>query len=223
MNKVSTIILTASSTMALANPNTSGAVTTEPLKEKNKASIAVIPLAGIAYERIASSTKDSEPSAGFGVSAKAKVSADELSGFVPFLQAGLNWANVGNQITYKPLPGVTQDINSDLNAVTIAADLGTQFNFAEEVVLDLTFGYATSVYGNLKVVDKTSSGEKTANKKLEKFSNLNLAVRGLGQIIPGFNVGVEATYKASGVLKVKDASETKFSGYAMGLVSSFQF
>lgn len=223
MKKIATIALMASSSLAFANPNTTTASTTEPLKKATEGGISITPLAGISYERIATSAKDSEPLAGLGLSAKAKVSAGEYFGFVPFVQAGLSWASVGNQVTYKPLPGVTQDITSDLSAAALAADLGAQLKVDEAVTIDLSLGYSASVYGKFKLVDKTSTSEKTTTQTLEKFSNLNVAARGLGQISPGFDVGVEATYKVAGVFKAKDATENKFSGYALGLVSLYSF
>jgi len=180
-------------------------------------------LGSFSYENLQSSQKDSAPFAGYEISTEAKVSNGEYFGFKPFLQPSLNWTSFGSLVTYRPLPGLTQEVTTDVVAALVGLDFGAEFKPLNQVNVDLVAGYRTKFYGTSKTIDKTGSIEQSKDAKVEKLDWVSLAMRGLYNIGPDLNLGAEIGYKGAGKLKFKDAKEDKFAGYSVGLVGAFQF
>lgn len=176
-----------------------------------------------AYERLTTDDKGSESLAGYSVGARAKLSAGEFASVTPFLQTGAHWTSVGNVVSYKPLPGLAQDISSDLSSVVLSVDAGAGLSVTPKLNLDFVIGFASNVSGQLTKTEKANSTETESKVDLEKFQNASLGASTSYALSDEFSVGADFNYKAAGTLKVKDAAESKYSGFSVGVSSLYTF
>lgn len=175
------------------------------------------------YERLAIDEKGSEALAGFAFGARAKFTAGEFSGVIPFLRTGVHWTSIGNIVNYRPLPGLVQEVSSDLSSFLMSFDAGTGLSITQEISLAVALGYSVDVSSDFSKTEKSNTVESESKIDVEKFQSVTLEAQSLYALSDEFSLGADLIYKAAGTLKKKDNGETKFSGFAVGMTGQYSF
>lgn len=223
-------VLAQENTAATGTPSSPATASSpsEPQKssgslESSDQAVNVMYLAGVSYENIWAKNKDDEDLGGYGLSARVKLTYGKFFGFSPFLQTGLNWTSIGNVVTYKPLPSLTQEITTDVGAGMFEADIGASYPLRTNFELDALMGFRTSLFGNVSSSKSMGSTQEKSKEKIEKLNWLSTSLRGMYSSTPELKIGAELGYKPTGELKAKNAQSETISGYSLGLVGRYQF
>ena len=141
----------------------------------------------------------------------------ETFGVMPLLRAGLNYFSIGNTLKYKPLPGVTQDISTDLSALSFSFDSGIERQFLPKLSANTTLGYQIALYGRVLSTDKTQTYEKKSERKISSLKNARISGEVRYELAPGMSAGVLGLFQVAGDLSVKETPQKKTSGYSLAL------
>lgn len=195
----------------------------DEVAQDSPSSFKIEPMLAVSYDRVNIDAKGAEPLAGYSVGAGGKMSFGEYLGMLPFVSVGASWTSIGNAVTYKPLPGLTQELSSDLTSVSWSAGAGAGLKVTNQIGVEMGVGYVGNVSGKMSTAEKTGNFEKSLTKDLEKLQHVNIGAKGTYALTSQLTVGADVNYKAAGSIQEKDGAENKYTGFSVGLGSQYSF
>jgi hypothetical protein len=195
----------------------------DEVAQDSSSSFKIDPMLAVSYERVDIDAKGAEPLAGYGIGAVGKMSFGEQLGLLPFVSVGGSWMSIGNAVTYNPLPGLTQELSSDLISVAWSAAVGAGLKVTNEIGVEMGVGYVGNITGKMVLTEKSSNLETSLTKDLAKLRHVNIGAKGTYALTSELTVGADVNYKAAGAIQEKDGSENKYTGFSVGLGSQYSF